>query len=767
MDQSYWILEYIKVLLAYLFILYLWPTVVFRAQLRGKGRAYRFCFCVSVSVLLINTAVLLLGLVHLLYQPIVSVLFWGIFIIQLFRNDLLGISWLNDIRSVFNRTMTVRRMLLRWHTANRERLSAAIGEWWKSTKNRRLEYALLGLLTLFAMAYFSANALQVHSYGSGDQYVHHAWVYGLAQGKVFSAGIYPEGMHCFIYLMGTVFPLKYYSIILFLGGIHIQVYILSVYLLSRVLFRWKMSGLFALAGFLTVGQAVVNGIFGISRLSWTLPQEFALYTVFLMAYGLIGFLRHTPRALPKPARPLSLSFWRAFFSDRDLFIFVLALAVSVCVHFYATILALFVCLVIVLLNLRLVFRRGTFVRLAAGALLALLLAGVPMALARLEGYPLQGSLYWAMSVTKGDAEATEAPEMQEVEEQPTERESLQERANRVIRRTYLELYGTKRGKALLAVDLSVAGLSALVLLVFALRRLTGKQKSEEKARFSPDVFKGYLIVAVSVFVLFMAYRPKLIGLPSLIAGTRVCSTIDLFSMLLFACVLDMLFTGAGFVVSERYLKPVSALVCAGIYFFAQTNGLFHGYLYYELTRYPVAVELTKEIVENLPEKQYTIVSTTDELYQVVETGFHEEWIDFLDRSGDKSYTIPTPYLFFFIEKHPIQYAQNSFASGPSWLAAEKYTRFYRKSGAQYPEILHGEISAEAAEMDFSKVRKRSDTASSLTNRTILESRAYAWYQQFSALHPHEGRIIYEDDDFLCYCVHQNEFSLFSLGVMGE
>ena len=193
MDQSYWILEYIKVLLAYLFILYLWPTVVFRAQLRGKGRAYRFCFCVSVSVLLINTAVLLLGLVHLLYQTIVSVLFWGIFIIQLFRNDLLGISWLHDIRSVFNRTMTVRRMLLRWHTANRERLSAAIGEWWKSTKNRRLEYALLGLLTLFAMAYFSANALQVHSYGFGDQYVHHAWVYGLAQGKVFSAGIYPEG----------------------------------------------------------------------------------------------------------------------------------------------------------------------------------------------------------------------------------------------------------------------------------------------------------------------------------------------------------------------------------------------------------------------------------------------------------------------------------------------------------------------------------------------------------------------------------------------
>ncbi len=68
-------------------------------------------------------------------------------------------------------------------------------------------------------------------------------------------------------------------------------------------------------------------------------------------------------------------------------------------------------------------------------------------------------------------------------------------------------------------------------------------------------------------------------------------------------------------------------------------------------------------------------------------------------------------------------------------------------------------------MEFTDVTKKSDKTATLHNRTILESRAYEWYSRFSSLYPHEGRVIYEDEDFLCYCVHQNEQSLFSLGVM--
>ena len=66
MNQTYWVLEFIKVLLAYAFVVYIWPSVVFRKHLSGKSRTYRFCFCVNMSILLINTGVLFLGLLHIL-----------------------------------------------------------------------------------------------------------------------------------------------------------------------------------------------------------------------------------------------------------------------------------------------------------------------------------------------------------------------------------------------------------------------------------------------------------------------------------------------------------------------------------------------------------------------------------------------------------------------------------------------------------------------------------------------------------------------------
>lgn len=784
MNQTYWVLEFIKVLLAYAFVVYIWPSVVFRKHLSGKSRTYRFCFCVNMSILLINTGVLFLGLLHILNQIFVILLFWGVFLVQLIRNYDLGLSRFKDIRSVLKGTLSVRRMLLNWHTFNVSKLKPVIPRWWKSTKGRRLEYALLLVILAFATAYFSANALQIHSYGFGDQYVHHWWSHALKQGNIFIDGIYPEGMHCFIYLMGTAFPIELYSIVLFLAGAHIQVYLLSAYLLSRKLFGWRMSGMLAITGFVTIEQVVVNGVFGISRLSWTLPQEFGLYTVFMSAFALIGFLRQTPKPAKERFRFFKLRSWRRFLSDRYLFIFITTVASSICIHFYSAIIAVFVCMVVVLVYIARFFRRGVFVRLAAGALIGLLIAVTPMVGALIEGHRLQGSLYWAMSVTEGtDAKynvkvkttsdeaastapsTTVAPEKNNNEEKLPLKEQIAKKVDKIIRGTFTELYGKLRGRLLLYLTIAIAGFSFFLLIIKGIISLVRKRKKKKRSALLFEHPEGYLIIALCVFVLMIAYKPKLIGLPPLVAGTRICSTIEMFSMFLYACVFDILFSLLRPLLKERFLKPLSLIACVGIYVFAQSTNLFHGYLYYELTRYPVAVELTKEITKKLPKQQYTIISTTDELYQVIETGFHEEWIDLLDKSSNRTYTIPTQYLFFFIEKRPLRYAQSNFASGPTWLADEKYVRYYGNSGSQYPEILHGEISQEAAETEFIEGKKRAYTASNFNNRIILESKAYEWYKKFSEMHPNDGEVIYEDDDFLCYCVHQNSFSLFSLGIM--
>ena len=86
--MSYWILEFIRVGIGYIFLMYLWPSVVFRKHLSGKSLTYRFAFCSTVSVLLINTLVLSLGLFHILDGRIVFFLFYGIFAVEnLFSGD--------------------------------------------------------------------------------------------------------------------------------------------------------------------------------------------------------------------------------------------------------------------------------------------------------------------------------------------------------------------------------------------------------------------------------------------------------------------------------------------------------------------------------------------------------------------------------------------------------------------------------------------------------------------------------------------------------
>ena len=785
MDQGYWVLEYVKVLLAYMFIMYVWPSVVFRRHLSGKGRAYRFCFCVNMSVLVITTGVLTMGVIHILDRIPVVIAFWAAFLIQLVRNYDLRLSRLKDIRRVLNRTLTVRRMLLNWHTYNVGKLRGAVVKWWRSTKGRRLEYAVLCVIVAFAIAYFSTNALQLHTYGCGDQYVHRGWVYGLEQGVIFIKGIYPEGMHCVIYLMGTIFHIDFFSIVLFLAGIHIQVYIVSAYLLSRELFGWRMSGMLAIVGFLTVEQLIGDAVFSISRFAWTLPQEFALYTVLMSAYALIGFFRQESKPAGERFRLFHLGSWRRFLSDRCLFIFITSVAVSIAVHFYASIIAIFVCIAVVLVYIRRLFRRGVFVRLAAGALVALMIAVTPMVLAFIDGHPPEASIYWALSVTSkstnqktdaespSDSEPTEAAETsdltveQSVEDNAPLWVRLVEKTKAFIDSSYIDIYKTQRGILLLVLNIAVAVFAVLVLICHAIINKIRRRKNKPPAAFLIKTPDGYLATALTLFVLFVAYKARMFGLPSLIASARLCSTIDVFSMYLYACVFDVLFSLLRPLLKERFLKPLSVIACVGVYAFAQMTGIFHGFLHYEISRYPIAVELTKEITRNMPQYQYTIISTTDELYQVIETGYHEEWIDFLEKRRDRTYTIPTPYLFFFIEKHPLHYAQHNCAAGPEWLAAEKYPKIFGVSGVQYPEILHGEVSEESAAMSLSYGQKRSESASIFKNRIILESKAYAWYQKFSEMNPNEGEVIYEDEDFLCYCVRQNEFSLFSLGIMDE
>lgn len=69
----------------------------------------------------------------------------------------------------------------------------------------------------------------------------------------------------------------------FLAGIHITTFLLAIYCLFKEFMKSRYTVLLILAAFLTIDLVCVDEVFSMSRLQWTLPQEFGLYTQFLCA----------------------------------------------------------------------------------------------------------------------------------------------------------------------------------------------------------------------------------------------------------------------------------------------------------------------------------------------------------------------------------------------------------------------------------------------------------------------------------------------------
>ena len=279
-------------------------------------------------------------------------------------------------------------------------------------------------------------------------------------------------------------------------------------------------------------------------------------------------------------------------------------------------------------------------------------------------------------------------------------------------------------------------------------------------------FDGYLAAVLALLVLMLDYAAPDLGLPSPIATSRLFSPIHFLLMLLCVTPLDCLLLLLGRFLSPRLMVLLTLALCLGVYGFTRAAGVFHGYLFYELTRYDAAVEATRQIIRTSPKFCYTIISTTEELYQVIESGYHEELLTFLQKETQPDYTIPTPYLYLFVEKRPLYYAQYHFFTGPAWLAdRDSLGGFSLAYARQCPDIRAGELSPEYADMSIKYGEKLSDSYSDLEGRCIIESKAMRWLERFRALYPQETQIIYEDDTFLCCCIVQNKDCLFSLGIM--
>lgn len=798
MENLYWALEYIKVFLAYLAVMYVWPSIMFYEYLKEKTRSIRFCFCVTTQVVLLNTVVLGLGLIHCLHGWLFALLFYGSLLIKfaywLKKNNRPLLILERLLTGRYGIRLFFRNIRLRLRIVKKEKFLVSLQ---KGIKHK-LEVILLAVVILFGMIYFTYGAFQDYSYGFGDMYTHHSWIYGLLEGKPYYKGIYPEAMHCFVYSICVCFGINIYSIQLFLAGIHVSAFFICAYLLLRELYTWKGTAILALTLFLTVDLLSVDQIFSMSRLQWTLPQEFGLYTQFLCALFLLRCLKSDFTDMPKGIKAKA----KYFLANENLFLFTMALAASLAIHFYTTIMALFLCLVISGGYFCSFFQKKRLFSITAAVILGVFIAVAPMGLALAEGLEFQGSIGWAVNVINGtdtnegrtdlaqqemqnqntqqETDNTEREEIENSEAPSLEPENvqkniwvqikdgamqfwsyLQKKVTDLYHYGYLSLYQEERASWIgIFTIFSFAFWLVYRLVAGGIVHFTKGKVSKRAAHF----FDGYPILAgMSVFFMLMYAAPYL-GIPEFVAGARLCSTEQLLILSVIVIPMDICF---GIIARTRFRLIVPFLLffsVGGTYLGTQYLGIYHGYLYNELTRYNSAVNVTVDIMKQYPKNSYTIVSTTDELYQVNEHGRHEELLTFLQKIENDKYVLPTEYIFLYVEKNPLQYAQSHFQTGPSWLAEEKYTQYYKDAFSEGDDILASVISEESGKQDMIQFSKQSESYSNLGSRTILESKAYEWYLGFSRFYPLECSVYYEDDDFVCYRIRQNSNRLFPLEV---
>ena len=311
--MSYWILEFIRGRDRIHFSDVSLAIRRFPKTLIRKSLTYRFAFCLTVSVLLINTLRPSLGLFHINTMHCIFP-FYGILSHPSSKKKGFACVYPGSSENFLPESWAGNLSLQLWPmTVNIFSVYFFFLQIESENKRSRLEYGILSVLILFAIAYFSYGAFQNHSYMLGDMYVHHAWIYGLKEGNIFSAGVYPEAMNrSFIYSMDVPWNL------------HIQLSSLprgnscggspgGRLLPVPEILKSRYTVYLILAAFLTIDVVCIDEIYGMARLQYTIPQEFGLYTLFLCTLYLIRFLKRENKGFDGNLflfmTSLSLSLW--------------------------------------------------------------------------------------------------------------------------------------------------------------------------------------------------------------------------------------------------------------------------------------------------------------------------------------------------------------------------------------------------------------------------------------------------------------------------
>ena len=775
------ILQIAQALGAYTLVTLILPGIVLQKRLAGYRMSERLIGYFLAGNFYIIYLVFLLQFLHISYPITLQIGMLFPFIPMIWKNRKeIGVHIVSNVNPFFQTVMRLLRKEVGVKTLAAIKLKKFQSKYSNRIKTWIIRYLpdiLLTTAIIIGVFYvYGTNTVTIFGYKASDVPVHNLWINEMDHNNVFANGVYPHGYHCMIYYLHAAFGIKTY-ILLRVFCIVQTLFIHLVLLASlKVICKVRFTPYIGTAAYLMLN---IYNSSSFSRYSSTLPQEYGMLFIFPAGVLAIRFFqeyaafRLESSEIQKKQRKQNVLDY--------LIGFAVSFSLTLTVHFYNTMPAGVLCLGIAIGFSFRFCRWRYFWRIILTGLISILLAVLPMAIGVLTGHQLQGSLYWGLNVINGTAnnntdeqeaitiidkngneikvvgevdpevleniingentiEDSESLDETQVELTKTQEEYNQESTKQSpitsllskgkIILNQIQVYCTNAGQT---VTLIMVGAIVALILLGAIAIVLRKND-----------YAG-MIWSVGFYMLFMCVMQALtaLGLPELMQPSRLCIFFCYSLGLVWALNVDaFIYLVFGWLKKNWVMNGISVIILAIGTIVSVMLGLVRSPATTNaLETNEAIICLTNIIHENKP-FNWTIISANDEHQMIIDSGRHYEMITFLrqlmDLKKNSEIKLPTEYVYFFIEKQPINYANS--ADGIELKPVSE-------DGANTPINAEKGISAYTAEARWGTM-----------------SHMYYWAQAFKKLYPNEMEIYYETDDFVCYRLHQNVESLYNLAI---
>ncbi|MCC8049851.1 MAG: hypothetical protein LIP10_04210 [Clostridiales bacterium] len=759
------ILQFSATLFWYLVLTTGIPALIFSRKVSGFSLSVRFFFYLLVGNFSLMNLVFALQLLHISNRVTLTL---GTIVMYMVMDRLNNRrDWRSPLNALvrvlelyFDGQMKTRTFFLRIFRFIGKQIRRGFCFIGAKIKGREMEWIAFAAVSALILWQYGWNLITNYAYCASDIVVHNYWINSMSQGEIFVAGVYPFGFHCIIYYLHAVIGLDTY--VLLRVFYLVQTFLVYFSLLTFLKICCKNRYIPYIGVLIYAGPGILADATR-WRFCASLPQEFGMVFILPSIFFLYLFFQKKEQELRLSAEETDSN---AAAKPKDSFLclvaFGIAFSMTISAHFYNTMIAGIFCAAIAVGYGFRLFRKKYFGRVMLTGILSVFLAILPMGIAVAMGTPLEGSLQWGMNIISTGSEEEESVTETESEE-ATEAESSASLENSRSDATKTTSSGMAAGAGsilsalweraagvveviqaeikyyVLKVDYYECSIAFLILMAavpaLGALLLLSRRWREYGARM--------LSTGLCLDMLGVLLSAEELGLPALMDGSR-CSIFFVFlSVAALTLLLDVLWHFLTAWIRNGRVKNTALLLCV-VLASAVTlqSGLVDRVEVQAVYGTNGAVTCLTNIIRDNKDFTWTICSANDELRMGEDHGYHYEISDFLyamENSGElANIIIPTQYVYFFIEKVPIDY----------------YISGYGNSGQS--------ISEEGAErlLPYGS----SSVIYQLENRWIMMSRMYYWAQAFMELYPNEFQVYYETDEFVCYYIEQNTYYLYNFAI---